>query len=218
MQLLVLAKEPVAGKVKTRLCPPCTPAEAAMIAEASLADTLDAAVASGAERVLVALDGEPGPWLPAGVTVVPQGEGPFDRRLAQAWSHATGPALQIGMDTPQADAGLLARCLATLEVPDVDAALGVAPDGGWWAIGMRDPDPEVFIGVATSRPDTGLRQWQRLVAGRRAVSLPELRDVDSFADALAVAVDVPGSRFARCVDAVGGGVGAPVPGPAASER
>ena len=44
MDLIVLAKEPVPGRVKTRLCPPCTPVEAASIAAAALADTLDAAV------------------------------------------------------------------------------------------------------------------------------------------------------------------------------
>ena len=61
VNLLVMAKAPVAGRVKTRLCPPCTPAEAAAIAEAALADTLDAVAACGAGRRIVALDGEPGP-------------------------------------------------------------------------------------------------------------------------------------------------------------
>ena len=75
MDLLVLAKEPIPGRVKTRLCPPCTPAEAARLAAACLADTLEAACAAGADRVLVALDGRPGDWLPPGVRVVGQGSG-----------------------------------------------------------------------------------------------------------------------------------------------
>ncbi|MEO5678521.1 MAG: glycosyltransferase, partial [Acidimicrobiales bacterium] len=69
---LVLAKEPVAGRVKTRLCPPLTPAEAAAVAEAALADTLAAVARCGADRLVVALDGAPGPWLPAGFEVIPQ--------------------------------------------------------------------------------------------------------------------------------------------------
>ena len=87
----MIAKEPVPGRVKTRLCPPCSPVEAAALAEAALADTLSAAVAAGADRVLVALDGRPGPWRPPGVVVVDQGAGELAARLTAAWAHAAGP-------------------------------------------------------------------------------------------------------------------------------
>ena len=92
MHVLVVAKSPVAGRVKTRLCPPCTPAEAAALAEAALADTLTAAAACGAARRLVALDGPAGPWLPEGFEVFAQCQGGLDRRLAHAWAVATSPA------------------------------------------------------------------------------------------------------------------------------
>lgn len=207
MDLAVLAKAPVPGRVKTRLCPPCSPAEAAALAEAALADTMAAAVASGADRVLVALDGEPGDWLPAGVTVVDQGTGPLERRLGRCWSHVRGAGLQIGMDTPQVTPSLLDAALAALLRPGVDAVIGPADDGGWWAIGLRPPDPGVFRGVATSRPDTGRRQHRRLVAGgRRTVRLPRLRDVDTYADALAVAAAAGGSRFAAALAGIRAGV------------
>ena len=98
VELLVLAKAPVAGRVKTRLCPPLTPAQAAEVAEAALADTLEVAVGSGADRVLLVLDGEPGPWCPVGLEIVGQVGGPLGVRLESAWSHARGPALQIGMN------------------------------------------------------------------------------------------------------------------------
>lgn len=203
MDLLVVAKEPVPGRVKTRLCPPCTPAGAARLAAAALADTLDAAVLAGAGRVVLALDGRPGEWLPPGVTVVDQGDGPLDRRLARAWSHARGPTLQVGMDTPQVTAELLRDALAALDRADVDAVLGRAEDGGWWALGLVDPDPELLLGVETSRPDTGDRQHRRLAdCGRRTHALPVLRDVDTFADAIAVASLVPTTRFARTLHAV----------------
>lgn len=205
MDLLVLAKAPVAGRAKTRLCPPCTPAEAAAIAGAALADTLDAALASGADRVVLALDGPPGPWLPAGVVVVGQGSGPFDRRLARAWSQVRAPALQIGMDTPQVTGALLDRSCATLIDADADAVLGPAEDGGWWAVGLVRPDPSVFVGVATSRPDTGARQLARLRAGGlRVAQLTTLRDVDTYADAVAVAAQIPATRFARQVRSLAG--------------
>ena len=200
MDLLVLAKEPIAGLVKTRLCPPCSPSEAAAIAEAALADTLQAAVASGADRVVVSLDGRPGAWCPAGVEVVDQGQGTLSDRLAATWRSTRGPALQIGMDTPQADASILAAAMAQLvDGPDT-AVLGQAVDGGWWAVGMLEPHPEVFAGVPTSQTDTGRRQLSRLVESGLATGLlPRLRDVDAWADAVAVAALCPGSRFGSAV-------------------
>lgn len=200
MFVLVLAKEPVPGRVKTRLCPPCTPGEAAAIAAAALADTFDAAVASGADRVLAALDGRPGPWLPSGVEVVPQGQGPLEERLATAWSHTDGPGIQIGMDTPQLTASDLDRAMSTLAGPHVDAVLGPATDGGWWAIGLPAADDRVFAGVPTSRSDTGARQRRRLEQlGYRVSDLPMRSDVDHFSEALAVASRAPGTRFALAV-------------------
>ena len=99
--------------MKTRLCPPCTAEEAAAVADAALADTLDAVAACGAARKVLALDGPPGPWLPPGFEVIPQRGTTFNQRLANAWADTGGPGLQIGMDTPQVTApeldGLLAR-------------------------------------------------------------------------------------------------------------
>lgn len=200
MFVLVLAKEPVPGRVKTRLCPPCTPAEAAAIAAAALADTFDAAVSSGAERVLAALDGRPGPWLPPGVEVVPQGRGPLECRLATAWSHTSGPGIQIGMDTPQLTAIDLDGAMSSLADAAVDAVLGPATDGGWWAIGLPSADERVFAGVPTSRPDTGELQRQRLEhLGYRVGDLPTHSDVDHYTEALAVASAAPATRFADAV-------------------
>jgi rSAM/selenodomain-associated transferase 1 len=185
MNLLVMAKAPVAGRVKTRLCPPCTPTEAAAIAEAALADTLDAVAACSAGRRIVALDGAPGPWLPAGFEVIPQVDGGFDRRLAAAWTTAGGAGVQIGMDTPQVTAGLLDAALEALDA--TDAALGLAVDGGWWAIGLRRPDPGVFLGVPMSTDGTGAAQRARLdELGLSVTGLPVLVDLDTAADLAAV--------------------------------
>jgi uncharacterized protein len=207
--LIVLAKEPVPGRVKTRLCPPCSPAEAATLAEAALADTLDAALASSAGRVVLALDGRPGAWCPPGVEVVGQGAGPLARRLTTAWAAATsGPAVLIGMDTPQVTAADLDASLGALA--DHDAVLGPASDGGWWALGLRRPHPRAFAGVPMSRADTGARQHARLTAlGLRTAPLPVRTDVDTWDDAMTVARAAPGGRFAAAVDAL-------LPGPGAS--
>lgn len=195
--VLVMAKAPVPGRVKTRLCPPFTAAEAADLASAALADTLEAVEKCDADRRLLALDGEPGPWLPAGFEVFPQRGLGLDERLAAAWDRAGGPGLQIGMDTPQVTAELLDDCLSRLAVPGRTAALGLATDGGWWAIGLRTPDPAVFLGVPMSSSDTGKSQERRLRAlGHEPAILPCLRDVDYAEDALSVAAMVPASHFA----------------------
>ncbi|MDA1360341.1 DUF2064 domain-containing protein [Glycomyces luteolus] len=196
--LLVLAKAPVPGRVKTRLSPPLTTVEAAAVAEAALADTLEAVAGCGADRLIVALDGEPGPWLPEGFEVVPQVPGSFNERLAAAWAFAGGPGLQIGMDTPQVTPGLLDEGLAA--AVEHGSALGLAEDGGWWAIGLGEPHPEAFAGVPMSCDDTGRRQLERLRAlGFRPAALPVLRDLDDAADARAIAALVPQSRTAGAV-------------------
>lgn len=200
MFVLVMAKEPVPGRVKTRLCPPCTPLQAADIAAAALADTFDAVCSSGADEVIAAIDGTPGPWLPTGVRVIPQIDAPFDQRLAAAWGTTTGPGIQIGMDTPQADAALLDHAMATLADDDHDAVLGLAADGGWWAIGLPHADERVFLDVPMSTDHTGADQRARLESlDLRVGALPELVDVDHFPDALAVAEQVPDRRFAVAV-------------------
>jgi uncharacterized protein len=203
MQIIVMAKAPVAGRVKTRLCPPCTPEEAAILAEAALIDTLTAALCSSFDRVVLALDGAPGPWLPAGVEVVAQrGEG-FRERLATAWTEIGGPAVQIGMDTPQVTPALLDQARLLLLEPGADAVLGPAADGGWWALGLRRARPAVFRGVPMSTPDTGVRQADRLAAlGLRTRTLPCLRDVDTIEDAVEVAAGAPDTHFAAAARSV----------------
>jgi glycosyltransferase A (GT-A) superfamily protein (DUF2064 family) len=190
--LLVIAKQPVPGRVKTRLVPPCTHEQAAALAEAALADTLRTVLMAPAARRVLVLDGEPGPWLPPGFDIVPQCGGPLDERLAAAFAAVRGPALLIGMDTPQVTPGLMA-----VDWRAADAVFGPAADGGFWALGLREPDPALLRGVPMSTSATGAIQRARLVAaGLRVAELPQLRDVDTAADALAVARDAPQSRFA----------------------
>ncbi|WP_405905501.1 DUF2064 domain-containing protein [Streptomyces sp. NBC_00828] len=190
--LLVIAKEPRPGRVKTRLTPPFTPREAALLAEAALVDTLRTVAATPASRHVLVLEGAPGRWLPPGFDVVPQCAGGLDERLAAAFAGCEGPTLLIGMDTPQVTPELL-----TVDFADCDAYFGPAEDGGFWALGLATPDPELLRGVPMSTPTTGAVQRDRLTAaGLRVRELPALRDVDTAADAEAVAATAPGGRFA----------------------
>jgi uncharacterized protein len=202
MRILVVAKAPRPGHVKTRLCPPCSPEQAAAIAEAAVADTLDAALATGLP-VVVALDGPPGTvFARRYVTIVEQRGATFNERLENAWAHLRGGGVQIGTDTPQ----LTARDLieAAAQVEREGAALGLAADGGRWALGLRMPLPGAFAGVPMSRATTGAAQRMRLVAlGAPPAMLPVRSDVDTWDDALAVAALAPHTRFADRVTSIG---------------
>ncbi|GAB3686411.1 TIGR04282 family arsenosugar biosynthesis glycosyltransferase [Saccharopolyspora tripterygii] len=210
--LLVVAKAPVAGLAKTRLCPPATPEQAAEIAAASLLDTLDAVRATHGTRAVVALTGDldlaaRAPELREGLAtgrVLPQRGDGFPQRLAHAHADTAAawpgmPVLQIGMDTPQVTAALLGESCERLAT--ADAVYGPAADGGWWAVGFRDPRCAALLAdVPTSRPDTGRRTLNALrAAGLRVCELPELTDVDTMPDARAVAELVPRGRFAAAV-------------------
>ncbi|HEV7808352.1 MAG TPA: TIGR04282 family arsenosugar biosynthesis glycosyltransferase [Solirubrobacteraceae bacterium] len=200
--LVVIAKAPVPGRSKTRLCPPCTPHEAAALAEAALRDTLAALLTApvGARRVLV-LDGEPDAWLPAGIEVIAQRGDGLGERLAAAFEDVGGPAFLVGMDTPQLTPRLLVDGLRALaHAPSV---LGMARDGGYWGVGLRAADAAVFAGVPMSIGRTGAVQLARLRAlGLAPASLPVLRDVDVVADARAVAALAPATRFAAALGAM----------------
>ncbi|MFR9675068.1 TIGR04282 family arsenosugar biosynthesis glycosyltransferase [Streptomyces sp. TR02-1] len=197
--LLVIAKEPVPGRVKTRLSPPYTPEQAARLAEASLADTLETVALLPARRRVLVLSGRPGTWLPpdAGYEVVPQVDGGLDERIEAAFALCDGPALLVGMDTPQLTADHLAPALAPAAWDDCDAWFGPAADGGFWALGLARPEPGLVRGVPMSTEFTGLEQRRRLMgAGLTVRDIPTLRDVDTADDAAEVAAACPGGRFA----------------------
>ncbi|MFI7115878.1 DUF2064 domain-containing protein [Amycolatopsis sp. NPDC049868] len=206
--LLIVAKAPVPGFAKTRLCPPATPEQAAEIAAASLLDTLEAALLTPDARVVVAMTGELGEAARGAeiasvlqeAEVIPQRGKGFDLRLVNAHADAPRPGepvLQIGMDTPQVTPSLLAEAANRPE----DSVLGPAEDGGWWALGLKDPlHAKALAGVPMSRDDTG-RQTLRALAdvGLRPGHLRTLSDVDTIADARRVAEVAPYGRFARAV-------------------
>lgn len=192
--LVVIAKECIPGRVKTRLHPPFTLEQAAAIAAASLADTLDVVRAVPADRRVLYFEGDASATPHVGFELLPQPSGSLDERLGALFDVMEEETLLVGMDTPQ-----LGR--VDLRWPaHSDAVIGTAEDGGFWAIGMRVPRGDLIRGVPMSRSDSGALQLAALYRAGLTVSfLPSMRDVDDARDALAVAASVPDSRFARAV-------------------
>ena len=203
--IVVLTKVPVPGRVKTRLCPPLSFADAALLAEAALRDTFAAVLGAPAARRVGALDGEPGAWFPPAFDAIAQRGYGLDERIESAFEDVGGPAILIGSDTPQVSPGLLARAARTLLSSGVDAVVGPAMDGGWWIAGLRRPAPNAFRGVPMSTATTGAEQYARFRhLGLSVAMLPVLRDVDVIEDAYAVAAEAPDSMFAAAFREVSG--------------
>lgn len=191
-QLVVIAKAPAAGRVKTRLTPPFTPQAAANLAAAALADTLETAARVPFARRVLALAGESGrirvpparagrltavpaagaaalpdlTWPPPGFEVTGQRGRGLDERIAAALADAHArlpvPVVLIGMDTPQVAQDVLQAAAHTLARGDADAVFGPARDGGFWLLGLARPRASLVLGVPMSQDSTGGRQLARL--------------------------------------------------------
>ncbi|MGW5054895.1 TIGR04282 family arsenosugar biosynthesis glycosyltransferase [Actinokineospora sp. NPDC004072] len=208
--VLVMAEAPVAGVVRTGLCPPASPGEAADLAAAALLDTLAAARETAGVRVVVAMAGdvrgcaradEVAEALAGCVVIAQRGLG-VAARVVNAHADVAGrypgeSVVQIGVGTPQISPGLLRGAMAELE--RADAVVGLALGGGWWALGLRDPRwAAVVRGALGSGANAGVMARRALVrAGRRVVDLPRLSDVDTIADVDVVAAAAPATRFAE---------------------
>jgi glycosyltransferase A (GT-A) superfamily protein (DUF2064 family) len=215
--VLVAAKAPVPGRVKTRLGAEIGADRAAALAAAALLDTVAVCTAVfGPGRCHLALDGDLDDAVAgreirealAGWSVRAQHGDGLGPRLARAHAdlasvRPAGPVVQIGMDTPQVSGALLAGVVALLG--GHDAVLAPAVDGGWWALALRRPaDAAPLAGVALSTDRAGADTRAALTAAGLDVGTgPEARDVDTVADAAAVARLAPGSRFARAWEALG---------------
>jgi glycosyltransferase A (GT-A) superfamily protein (DUF2064 family) len=204
MKVLVVAKAPVAGRVKTRLGALVGDDVAADLAAAALLDTLDACREAGAAGHLslagdlsVAVRGEEIRSALDGWTITRQVGDGFAARLVRAHREA-GPGLvvQIGMDTPQVTAAALHQVADAMA--SHDAVLAPATDGGWWALARRDAEvvrhlAQVPMSTASTCADTR-RALER--AGARVAHAPALTDVDTLDDADLVADLAPATRFA----------------------
>ncbi len=209
MAVLVVAKAPVPGLAKTRLAASMGNAAAADIAAAALLDTLDAVADAPVAARVVAMTGDLSAASRsaeirtrlADFTVIEQRGDDFADRLANAHADAALaagglPVVQIGMDTPQVTADLLVECATALLA--TDAVLGLARDGGWWVLGITDPQAaECLRGVPMSTAETGDVTLAALRdTGVSVGVVSELADVDTIDDVEVVRrACSPDSRF-----------------------
>jgi len=197
--LCVMAKAPEPGKVKTRLCPPLSPDEAAELYRCFLMDRIaQAREVGGVERALaytpaaaVAVFAAMAP----GLTLLPQRGGDLTSRLVavcgQLFRNDYDAVILIDSDSPTLPTEYLDRAVAVMKAADHDVVLGPSDDGGYYLIGMRRPHPELFEDVPWSTP-TVLAETEERASALRLTSarLPAWYDVDTAADLARLRADL----------------------------
>ena len=185
-QIIIFAKAPVPGRVKTRLIPALGEAAAAQLAHAMLLATV--AEASNAELGIPELCAAPDPQDPAWLDRLPtaplylsdQGDGDLGERLARAAKRTLmlgDRVLLIGTDCPELTRGHLRDAAAALD--EYDAVLHPARDGGYVLLGLRRFDPSLFDGIAWSTSTVAHETLDRIASlGWTAHVAETLRDVD----------------------------------------
>jgi len=187
--LLIVAKRPVAGQTKTRLCPPLAPDEAAHLYECFLRDTLDvaraAAVAAGAMRYIAYLPRDESAYfhrLAPDFALAPQVGASLGERLDHALTHCLRDGFEraviMDSDSPTLPPAYVAQAFDVLD--DADVALGPCEDGGYYLIGVKRPQPRLLREVRMSTSNV-LRDTLSLAeqAGLRVSLLPMWYDVDT---------------------------------------
>jgi len=185
--ILVFAKAPEPGQVKTRLVPPLTEGAAAVLAARLARRMLATACAAGIGEVrLCCAPDARHPFFELcrrqlGVTLVSQGKGDLGARMDRVFRAALGhhgAALLAGSDVPdasEADFRIAASALAS----DADAVLGPATDGGYWLLGLKRHDPALFDRMPWGTEQVAALTRQRMSAlGWRVVELAPRDDLD----------------------------------------
>jgi len=187
--LALFAKAPLPGQVKTRLCPPLSPSEAASLYQAMLLDILDQhASLEGAKRVLWYTPPEAASWFerfaPAGYALRPQQGADLGARMRRLFrthvQEGFGRIVLRGTDSPTLPLEHVASAFEALE--RVDLVLGPDRDGGYNLIGLRRPCDALFeLEMSTARvlERTVARASE---AGLCVEMLPPHHDVDTAQD------------------------------------
>ena len=187
----IMAKAPTVGAVKTRLTPPLTPAEAARLYHCFLLDKIEqvrtltdahAAVAYTPEEARSVFE-----TLAPGFTLLPQRGHDLGARLANGLAEllARGHlgAIAIDSDTPTLPGEFLQRGVDLLTRGEADVVIGPSDDGGYYLIGVRTAQPELFLDMPWSTPTVLSETLRRThVAGLATACLPTWFDVDTRAD------------------------------------
>lgn len=185
--LLVFIKNPRSGRVKTRLARTLGDAEALRIYRFLLEKTRRAALAVAAERWLlysdeIETDDE---WPDSDFTKLVQEGAGLGERMARSFQRAfaagASKAVIIGSDCPELTDDGIAEAFARLDAADF--VLGPTTDGGYYLLGMKQPELSVFQGVAWSTPAV-LEQTLAIIRalGRSPALLPTLPDIDTEDD------------------------------------
>jgi rSAM/selenodomain-associated transferase 1 len=190
--LIIFARYPEPGQVKTRLIPALGAEGAARVyremAEHTLNQAKKAAQTKGIALQLWFTGGDRETlrqWLGPDLTYSPQPEGDLGDRLTFAFQSAFQAkyqtAIAIGTDCPSLDTAFLLQAFKALDNHDV--VLGPATDGGYYLIGLQRPRPELFLNIAWSTADV-LRQTEAVAdgLGLTRYHLPSLTDVDNPED------------------------------------
>jgi rSAM/selenodomain-associated transferase 1 len=184
-RLIVMAKAPVAGRVKTRLAHEAGLATAVRFARHGVAALVQRVGRDPRWSTVLAVVPDSATlsraW-PRGVPLMPQGGGDLGQRMQRLLDCTPpGPVVIVGTDIPDVARGHIAAAFALLGRHD--AVLGPAQDGGYWLIGIRRCPRvlKVFAGVRWSSPHA-LGDTLANLRGHAVALLPTLRDVDTAAD------------------------------------
>lgn len=181
--IILFAKSPVAGGVKTRLIPPLDPEQAAALHEAFVSDMLVRFQRDAAAQVELHTDVLTDAWAQFGVSRRRQLSGGLQLKLfhglQMALSRGFETAAIVGTDAPTLPVELVDELLDS----SADVTLGPAEDGGFWGIGARRIHPNMFDGVEWSRSDTLTRTVRAVRASGLSCALGRTWfDVDEPAD------------------------------------
>ena len=189
--MAIMVKAPAAGRVKTRLSPPFTPAEAAALARCFLLDTIDRVRAlRGVRPYLAHTPASAGPTLQAMAPdfgLVAQRGRDLGVRMAGVLGDllAAGHpgAIVVGSDVPTLPAAALQAAVDRVIDPAVDVVVGPSEDGGYYLIGMRRVHAVLFEAMAWSTSQVLAETERRARATRLAVArIPAWFDVDTPRD------------------------------------
>ncbi|WP_298815858.1 TIGR04282 family arsenosugar biosynthesis glycosyltransferase [Chloroflexus sp.] len=195
--LAMMARRPEAGRVKTRLCPPLTPAQAATLYAAFLRDVIELIrTVPGVQPVIAYSPVDAGDYfaiLAPDIAHRPQIGVDLGERLAAVTSdllrEGSPAVIVIGSDSPSLPPEYIEQALVELH-RGADLVLGPADDGGYYLVGLRQPAPSLFTQVTMSTPavlhDT-LAVARQL--GLRARLIAPWYDIDTVADLIRLRTD-----------------------------
>lgn len=205
--VVIMAKEPGPGKVKTRLCPPLAPRQAANLYAAFLFDTVELVSETPGVDLLLAYDPPSateffGRMAPRSVECVTQGAGDMGRRLSRVsrtlFTRGYRKVVILASDTPHLPPNCIRRAFSLLDKTDV--VLGPCDDGGYYLVGSRVIEPALFEGIAWSTPAVLEQTTARAEdAGLRWEMLPPCYDVDTIDDLRRLVLDLQAGNGDRTV-------------------